>query len=53
MIKLSLNTLSLNEINGNSGISVFVGYGETVDDLMEFDLENYIYGLCSTMEGEE
>ena len=33
------------------GIPVkFVGYGETVDDLMEFDLENYIYGLCSTME---
>jgi fused signal recognition particle receptor len=33
------------------GIPVkFVGFGETVDDLMEFDLENYIYGLCSTME---
>ena len=33
------------------GIPVkYVGYGETVDDLMEFDLENYIYGLCSTME---
>lgn len=33
------------------GIPVkFVGFGETVEDLMEFDLENYIYGLCSTME---
>lgn len=32
------------------GIPVkYVGYGETVDDLMEFDLENYVYGLCSTM----
>ena len=25
---------------------------EKIDDLMEFDLENYIYGLCSTMEEE-
>ena len=35
------------------GIPVkYVGMGEKIDDLMEFDLENYIYGLCSTMEDE-
>ena len=33
------------------GIPVkYVGVGEQVDDLIEFDLENYIYGLCATME---
>jgi len=35
------------------GIPVkYVGVGERIDDLIEFDLENYIYGLCSTMEEE-
>jgi len=35
------------------GIPVkYVGVGEKIDDLIEFDLENYIYGLCSTMEEE-
>lgn len=35
------------------GIPVkYVGVGEKVDDLIEFDLESYIYGLCSTLEGE-
>ena len=33
------------------GIPVkYVGVGEKIDDLVEFDLENYIYGLCNTME---
>ncbi len=35
------------------GIPVkYIGVGEKIDDLIEFDLENYIYGLCSTMEEE-
>ena len=35
------------------GIPVkYVGVGEKIDDLIEFDLENYIYGLCSTLEEE-
>lgn len=35
------------------GIPVkYVGIGEKVEDLMEFDLEDYIYGLCSTLEEE-
>ena len=24
----------------------FIGLGEKLDDLQEFDLEQYIYGLC-------
>ena len=24
----------------------FIGLGEKMDDLKEFDLESYIYGLC-------
>lgn len=27
----------------------FVGFGETADDLMEFDIENYVYGLFKNM----
>ena len=35
------------------GIPVkYVGIGEKIEDLMEFDLESYIYGLCSTLEEE-
>ncbi len=34
-------------IKDNLNIPVkFVGLGESVDDLQEFDLEQYIYGLC-------
>ncbi len=25
----------------------FIGLGEKIDDLQEFDLEQYIYGLCN------
>ena len=36
------------------GIPVkFIGLGEKVDDLEEFDLEEYVYGLCMNMKGEE
>ena len=24
----------------------FIGLGEKLDDLVEFDLDNYLYGLC-------
>ncbi|NMV82697.1 MAG: hypothetical protein GX816_03990, partial [Erysipelotrichia bacterium] len=24
----------------------FIGLGEKMDDLQEFDLDNYLYGLC-------
>lgn len=35
------------------GIPVkYIGLGEKVEDLEEFDLEQYIYGLCSTMQEE-
>ena len=35
------------------GIPVkFIGLGEKVDDLEEFDLEEYIYGLCMNLKGE-
>ena len=27
----------------------FIGLGETMDDLQEFDLEQYIYGLCKNL----
>ena len=27
----------------------FIGLGETLDDLQEFDLEQYVYGLCKGM----
>ena len=27
----------------------FIGLGESMDDLQEFDLEQYIYGLCKNM----
>ena len=27
----------------------FIGLGESVDDLQEFDLEQYIYGLCKNL----
>ncbi len=30
----------------------FIGLGEKIDDLQEFDLESYIYGLCHDMMGE-
>ncbi len=33
------------------GIPVkFIGLGENLEDMEEFDLEQYIYGLCATME---
>ena len=35
------------------GIPVkFIGLGEKIDDLEEFDLEDYIYGLCMNLKGE-
>lgn len=30
----------------------FIGLGESMDDLQEFDLEQYIYGLCKNLMGE-
>ena len=27
----------------------FIGLGESIDDLQEFDLEQYIYGLCKDL----
>ena len=30
----------------------FIGLGEQVDDLQEFDLEQYIYGLCKGLVEE-
>lgn len=30
----------------------FIGLGETMDDLQEFDLEQYIYGLCKNLMEE-
>ena len=30
----------------------FIGFGEQVDDLQEFDLEQYIYGLCKGLVEE-
>ena len=30
----------------------FIGLGESVDDLQEFDLEQYIYGLCKNLMEE-
>ena len=27
----------------------FIGLGESMDDLQEFDLEQYIYGLCKNL----
>ena len=30
----------------------FIGLGEKMDDLLEFDLENYIYGLCHDLMGD-
>ncbi len=30
----------------------FIGLGEKVDDLQEFDLEQYIYGLCHDLMGD-
>ena len=30
----------------------FIGLGEKMDDLQEFDLENYIYGLCHDLMGD-
>jgi len=36
------------------GIPVkYIGLGEKLEDLEEFDLEEYIYGLCMNMEGEK
>jgi fused signal recognition particle receptor len=35
------------------GIPVkYIGLGEKLDDLEEFDLEEYVYGLCMNMEGD-
>ncbi len=35
------------------GIPVkFIGLGEKIDDLEEFDLEDYVYGLCMNLKGE-
>ena len=30
----------------------FIGLGESVDDLQEFDLDQYIYGLCKNLVEE-
>jgi fused signal recognition particle receptor len=30
----------------------FIGLGESMNDLQEFDLEQYIYGLCHDLMGE-
>ena len=30
----------------------FIGLGEKIDDLQEFDLEQYIYGLCKNLMGD-
>jgi len=36
------------------GIPVkFIGLGEKLDDLEEFDLEDYVYGLCMNLKGED
>lgn len=36
------------------GIPVkFIGLGEKLEDLEEFDLEDYVYGLCMNLKGEE
>ena len=36
------------------GIPVkYIGLGEKLEDLEEFDLEEYIYGLCMNMEGKK
>ena len=35
------------------GIPVkFIGLGEKLEDLEEFDLEDYVYGLCMNLKGE-
>ena len=37
-------------IKDNLNIPVkFIGLGEQMDDLQEFDLEQYIYGLCKNL----
>lgn len=41
-------------IKESIGIPVkYVGFGETIDDLRVFDIENYIYGLFKDFVGEE
>ena len=36
------------------GIPVrFIGLGEKFDDLEEFDLDKYLYGLCSNLIKDE
>ena len=36
------------------GIPVkFIGLGEKLEDLEEFDLEDYVYGLCMNLKGEK
>lgn len=36
------------------GIPVkYIGLGEKLEDLEEFDLEEYVYGLCMNMEGDK
>ena len=41
-------------IRDELGIPVrFIGLGEKMDDLEEFDLDQYLYGLCMSMEEEE
>ena len=38
-------------IRNEIGVPVrFIGLGEGFDDLAEFDLEQYLYGLCSGNE---
>lgn len=40
-------------IKGQLNIPVkFIGLGESVDDLQEFDLDQYIYGLCKNLVEE-
>ena len=42
--------LPLSTIKDQLNIPVkFIGLGEGVDDLQEFDLDQYIYGLCKNL----
>ena len=44
----------LSPIREELGIPVkFIGLGEKLDDLEEFDLEDYVYGLCMNLKGEK
>ena len=41
-------------IRDELGVPVrFIGLGEKMDDLEEFDLDQYLYGLCLSQEEDE